>query len=101
MKLYRLDGFFIKETPNRPTNFTGFVKDSDGTKIWFFEGKRHRLDRPAYEDAHGTKQWYINGKLHRIGGPAIERPDGYIDNINKTKEEHDLSYSIMKLKGLV
>ena len=82
MKLYTLDNVFIKETNKHPNNFTGIVEHYDGTKEWYFEGKLHRIDGPAIERFYGTKHWYINGK------EVIE-------------EEHDLLYSIMKLKGLM
>ena len=51
--------------------------DSDGTKRWWVNGKRHREDGPAVEYANGAKFWYINDKLHRIDGPAVECTDGY------------------------
>jgi len=49
---------------------------SDGAKMWYLHGKRHREDGPAIEWANGTKSWFINGKLHREDGPAIECADG-------------------------
>jgi len=36
----------------------------------------HRLDGPAVESKNGTKEWWFNGKRHRIGGPAIEYSTG-------------------------
>ena len=48
----------------------------DGTKEWYQNDKRHRLDGPAIEYPNGSKYWYQNGKLYRLDGPAIERPDG-------------------------
>jgi len=36
--------------------------DEDGTKRWFLNGKRHRIDDPAVEYADGYKAWYINGE---------------------------------------
>jgi len=38
------------------------VENIDGTKVWFRNGKRHRVDGPAVEYADGTKVWYINGR---------------------------------------
>ena len=35
---------------------------NDGTKRWYFNGKLHREDGPAYEEANGSKEWYLNGK---------------------------------------
>ena len=127
MKLYTLENKFIKEDDYYPDNFTGIIEwangtkewllegkthrldeyareYSDGSKQWFFKGKLHRIDGPAIEDASGTKASFVKGKLHRIGGPAIEDASGskswYINDKQVTKEEHDLLYSIMKLKGL-
>ncbi len=34
--------------------------DSNGTKRWFLNGKRHREDGPAREWADGYKEWYLN-----------------------------------------
>ena len=50
--------------------------DSNGTKQWFLNGKRHREDGPAVEWSDGTKEWYLNGNLHREDGPAVEWSDG-------------------------
>jgi len=46
--------------------------------IWRNEkGEVHRLgDLPAIEYASGSKIWYLNGKLHRLDGPAVEYADG-------------------------
>ena len=51
--------------------------DNDGSVIYTFKGKFHRIDGPAIEYANGTKEWYIDDKLHRTDGPAIEYPNGY------------------------
>ena len=63
---------------------------NDG-KEWFVDGKRHRIDGPAVERADGAKYWYIDGKQHRIDGPAIEHANGdkewWLNGINMTKEE--------------
>jgi hypothetical protein len=55
-----------------PTNFTGIVKYSDGSKEWHKEEKLHRLDGPAVEYPDGRKYWFKEGELHRLDGPAIE-----------------------------
>ena len=58
--------------------------DNDGSVIYTFKGKFHRIDGPAIEYANGTKEWYIDDKLHRTDGPAVEWADGgkawYIDD---------------------
>jgi len=48
----------------------------DGTKHWFQNGKRHRIDGPAVERSNGEKHWFQNGERHKIDGPAIECFDG-------------------------
>ena len=53
-----------------------FAISSDGTKLWYRDGKRHREDGPAVEFADGTKMWLRNGELHREDGPAVTFPCG-------------------------
>ena len=48
----------------------------NGTKQWFLNGKRHRVDGPAIEYTNGTKSWFLNGKAHRGDGPAAEYANG-------------------------
>jgi hypothetical protein len=52
------------------------VIGTDGTKMWYQDGKLHRTDGPAVEYTDGGKFWYQNGKPHRTDGPAVEEPDG-------------------------
>ena len=65
---------------------------ADGTKYWFLNDMRHRVDGPAIEWASGTKEWYLNGKRHREDGPAVEYADGtkcwYLNDEQLTEEEH-------------
>jgi len=49
---------------------------SNGSKLWYQNGERHRTDGPAIEYADGTKCWWLNDKLHRTDGPALEYADG-------------------------
>ena len=64
---------------------------SNGTKIWYQNGRRHRTDGAAIEWSSGTKEWYQNGLLHRTGGAAIEYADGdkwwFIDGVRLTEAE--------------
>ena len=46
-----------------PRGFTGIAECENGTKIWFVNGKRHRLNGPAIEHSDGSKTWCINGEL--------------------------------------
>ena len=63
----------------------------DGYKAWYQNGERHRLDGPACEYANGNKFWFQNGKRHRLDGPAIEYADGdkewFIEGKELTEEE--------------
>ena len=65
--------------------------DDNGTKEWYLDGKRHRVDGPAIEFANGSKYWYQDNKLHRIDGPAIEDSDGskywYLDGNKLTQAQ--------------
>jgi hypothetical protein len=49
---------------------------ADGSKFWYQNGQRHRLDGPAIEHDNGDKYWYQNGQRHRLDGPAIEFANG-------------------------
>ena len=45
---------------------------SNGTQLWYREGKLHRDGRPAFISKDGTQKWFTNGKLHRDNNlPAI------------------------------
>lgn len=35
---------------------------TDGTQMWFHDGKLHRLDGPAVEWSNGVKGWFLNGR---------------------------------------
>ena len=64
---------------------------TNGDKLWFLNGKRHREDGPAAEWASGDKYWFLNGKRHREDGPAIEYANGnkfwYLNGTNYTEDE--------------
>ena len=36
--------------------------EENGTKHWYLNGKRHRVDGPAVEWSGGRKEWHLNGK---------------------------------------
>ena len=47
-----------------PADYTGFVAEyPNGSKEWWLNGQRHRVDGPAREWADGTKNWYLNGNF--------------------------------------
>ena len=66
--------------------------DTDGTKHWYLNGKKHREDGPAIEWADGDKWWCLNDKLHREDGPAAVWADGteywYLNGKELTEQEH-------------
>jgi hypothetical protein len=57
---------------DRPDYYTGWLITRYGNKLWYQEGKLHRLDGPAWEWALGSEEWYYQGKYHRLDGPAWE-----------------------------
>ena len=86
----------IQENIEKPTLKVG----SDGVKMWFQNGKLHRLDGPAVERLDGSKAWYQNGKLHRLDGPAVEYPDGtkmwYINGKQYSEKKFKTQVNIFK-----
>ena len=80
-KLYSLNNIFIGNCTILPTSYTG-IAIRNGSKYWFKDGLRHRLDGPAIEFGSGLKYWFINDK--------------YV-----TELECKLLRDIMKLKGLL
>ena len=87
MKHYNLDNVEISDIE--------FYKTNTGIIVW----------------NNGDTEYRLNGKTHRIGGPALivnektrrPRKVHYYFYCGKevTKEQHDLLYNIMKLKGLL
>ena len=53
----------------KPRGFTGVKTDENGAKVWYVDGKRHRVDGPAVELADGSKAWWVNDKLIKKEGP--------------------------------
>lgn len=93
----------------------GLLVVADGTKIWYLDNKRHRINGPAIEYCDGYKAWYQHDKRHRIDGPAIihtnrvnewwinDRKIGSDEeitrwikenNIDLTLEEHQLAFKL-------
>lgn len=58
-------------------NQTHMAITTDSHKIWYQNGKIHRLDGPAIKYADGRMDWYQDDKHHRLDGPAIEYADGH------------------------
>jgi hypothetical protein len=58
-----------------PTDGCSAVEFESGDKVWFKDGKIHKIGGPAI--IQGSFQaWYCMGRLHRTDGPAIVRKDG-------------------------
>jgi len=55
------------------------VKYSNGSKLYFHEGKLHNENGPAIISHDGSVEYYINGELHREDGPARTSPDGTME----------------------
>ncbi len=50
----------------------GLITYSDGTKVWYQDGKRHQLDGPAIIHKNdGYKAWWYEGKLLEISQESI------------------------------
>jgi hypothetical protein len=105
MKLYTLNNKFLEEVKKIPYNFTGVAITEDQAIFFYENGLCHRENGPAVIWDSLDQFWYINNKRHRIGGPAFIDHYGtkqwWVDGIQITELEHDLLYSIMKLKGLI
>ena len=74
-------------------SYTVHVLD-DGTKFWYFEGKRHCTHGPACEWYDGDKEWYLYGKRlteeeHRkaTSKPTCEGKVVTIDGVKYTLKE--------------
>lgn len=66
------------------------VRYANGDYIWYYNGKIHRDNGPAYF-RNGILSYYKHGVLHREDGPAITYPDGrkqwYINGILQQNAE--------------
>jgi len=64
----------------------------NGSKRWYLNGLRHRVDGPAVVYLDGFKSWWLCGQPHRADGPAIEWIDGskswYLNGRELTEEQH-------------
>ncbi len=81
-----------------PKHFTGIAELTSGSKDWYLNDKRHRVDGPAVEYADGSKSWYLNGKhVYGLGpiGDYILIEDGLPSEIewlgNKTTQRKVLT----------
>ena len=63
------------------------VEWMNGTRMWYANGKLHRIDGPAIEWANGAREWYEDGLRGRMNGPALVCANG-----NKLWTRRDLFY---------
>jgi hypothetical protein len=52
----------------------------------------HREDGPAIEWADGDKSWWVNGRRHRLDGPAFGSNSWYIKGMFYSKSCHNRLY---------
>ena len=38
------------------------IEWNNGNKVWWFEGKLHRINGPTVEYSNGNKEWWYEGK---------------------------------------
>lgn len=51
---------------------------SDGTRMYYLDGKLHNTNGPAMVYPDGTRMYYVNGQLHNTNGPAAIYSNGTI-----------------------
>ena len=95
----------VKNWHDIPDNFTGIAEFPNGPKLWYLNGKHHRVDGPACEYSDGTRRWWLNGVRHRLDGPAIEYANGKKEwHLNgeyiRDENAYWLLVNMMKIKGL-
>lgn len=63
--------------PHREEDLPAIVKKSTdkNVSIWLIDGKRHRIDNPAFISTE-WQAWYNQGVLHRKDGPAVISKEG-------------------------
>lgn len=69
-------------------------KSANGVIRWYNAmGHLHSTKGPAYISPTGTKCWYLDGRRHRIEGPAVERPgqnEWWVHDRRFTEDEFNL-----------
>lgn len=66
----------------------------DGTELWFYEGKLHRIDGPAIITRTGDESWYNYGRLHRTTGPALTVEGSNLWYVNGTRAYTDDEFQL-------
>ena len=71
---------------------------SDGTIYYTLNNQFHREDGPAIIYPYGAKVWFKNGRRHRLDGPAVENnADGeneYWINGERILSEIEYNYAV-------
>lgn len=68
-----------------------FIDKNGKVESWYLNGRRHRIDGPAYTN-NGVRHWYLNGVRHRTDGPAIttgKHEEYWVHGKIFSKEEFD------------
>lgn len=70
------------------------VEYTDGSYLWYHNGRPHREGGPAFVWCTGDREWFLRGARHRTDGPAMIYPDGqeewWINDREITQAEHML-----------
>lgn len=82
------------------------VISKEGTKRWFnYKRLLHRIGGHAIETKDGSKEWWFEGKRHRLDGAAIERVSGYkewyVDDIEVTEEDYPQAVLLYKCEKVL
>jgi hypothetical protein len=79
--------------------FDGRSIVSNGSELWYRDGKLHRDDGPAVVFTDGCQEWYRHGKLHREGGPAVDYKSGHKEYYRDGKLHRDDGPAIVRADG--
>ena len=70
--------------------------DDNGTKTWYVDNTRHRVDGPAIEGSDGSKHWYLDGnKLTQAQWLEAVKPK-VVSCVGKMVEVDGVKYRLVK-----
>ena len=75
-----------------------YIEYSNGVKIWYLNGQRHREDKPAVISGN-YQVWYFNGQRHREDGPALingNYQEWWLHGIRYDEETYDKKLKELK-----
>jgi len=84
-KVWFKDGYRHRENAPAMTNPKGALIET-----WWYEGLIHREDGPSQTYRDGTEMWYKLNKLHNTNGPAVARKEfreWWLYDVQKTFKE--------------